>query len=342
MTSQKSTLVIHSWNAGFFSNFNGVLNNLRYRLGRGGIVAAIVNWPSLGRPSEVPGDTVEGSNLWLQFFERLSFDEFPERTIKATGFATEKMTGRRAYRMYKLDRRWRSVYHALYRRHIRIRPAILDQVEEIYRARMKGNFCAGVHYRHPAHDAECLHRIASPKVFIERLRRQLPVDQPWVVFLATDMTAALVAFDRAFGSRLVIQPGVHRAGLVAEGTLRLDQERPDIGLAREVLVDCLLLARCDMLLHVTSNVATAAGYVNPALRMVYCETHGQAAWGYVWSIFLSSRRADWLSRWLPLAFRAAHRRSRNVGRWIAGRPLIARPAAPKRAGPSSAEAPPPA
>ena len=342
MAAPKRTLVIQSWDAGFFSNFNGVLNNLRYRLGHRGIAAAVVDWPDLGRQSETASAPATAGNLWLQFFEPLSFDELPEPTIKATGFAAARMTGRRAYAMYKLDRRWRSTYHTLYRHHIRIRPAILDRVEEIHRTHMKGQFCAGVHYRHPAHDRECLHPIASPETFIARLRQALPADRPWVVFLATDVTAALEAFRRAFGSRLVVQPGVRRSGPVEDGVLRLGQERPDIGLAREVLVDCLLLARCDMLLHVTSNVATAVGYINPSLRMVYCETPAQAAWGYVWSIFFSGPQIDWLSRWLPLAFRAARRRSRNVWRWIAGQPLIPRPVAAERAGRSSNEVPPPA
>ncbi len=335
MTSEKCTLVIRGWDAGFFSNFNGVLNNLRDRLGRRGVTAATVDWHAIGQQGQISPGHPDIGNLWLQFFEPLSFDEFPDRTIQATTFASPRMTGRCAYAMYKLDRNWRRVYHALYRRHVRIRPAILDRVEEIYRANMKGRYCAGVHYRHPEHDGECLHPIASPDVFVARLRGMLPPDRPWVVLLASDIEPAVDVFRRAFGSRLVLQPGVRRAGPLKEETFRLGIDRSDIGLAKEVLIDCLLLARRELLLHVTSNVATAVGYLNPALRMVYCETRVQAAWGYVWSIFFSSPEMDWLSRWLPLAFRAALRRSRNVWRWITGRPLIARPLAreqPRRPG----------
>ena len=41
-------------------------------------------------------------------------------------------------------------------------------------------------------------------------------------------------------------------------------------LAREVLRDALAMARCDALLHAVSNVSTAAAYINPQLRLVYC------------------------------------------------------------------------
>jgi hypothetical protein len=44
-----------------------------------------------------------------------------------------------------------------------------------------------------------------------------------------------------------------------------------------------------VMLHVTSNIATAAGYINPSLRMVYCESAAQAFRGYIWSV----RRIGW-------------------------------------------------
>jgi hypothetical protein len=117
-----------------------------------------------------------------------------------------------------------------------------------------------------------------------------------VALLTTDIESAVDVFQCAFGSRLVLQPGARRAGPLKEETFRLGNDRSEI-LAREELIDCLLLARCGLLLHVTSNVANDVGCHNPTLRMVYCETLAQAAWVYVWSTFSSSPRMDWVSRW---------------------------------------------
>jgi hypothetical protein len=328
---KRRTLIIRGWNAGFFSNFNGVINNLHHRLGRRGIAAAVVDWRAGEEPSQLPYGRPEDGNLWLHFFEPLSFDGFPGRTLKATGFAAPGMTGRCAYAMYRRDRNWRREYNAVYRQHVRVKPSILDQVEEVYRSRMQGHYCAGVHYRHPLHDSECLHPIAEPEIFVSRLRQLLPNDRPWVVFLATDVEPVVEIFRRAFGARLVLQPGVRRSATAKDVSLHERGGTSDLATAREVLIDCLLLARCDLLLHVTSNVATAVGYINPALRMVYCETEAQAAWGRMWSICFGRPWVDWLIWWPPLAIRAALRRSRNGWRRLTGQPLIPRPAAQKRA-----------
>lgn len=39
--------------------------------------------------------------------------------------------------------------------------------------------------------------------------------------------------------------------------------------AADVLVDALLLAECDVLLHADSNVSVASAIFNPVLRMVH-------------------------------------------------------------------------
>lgn len=330
MKWQRRTLIIRSWNAGFFSNFNGVINNLRYRLGHRGIAAAVVDWQAGPERAHLPYVRPEDGNLWLHFFEPLSFEEFPSKTLETTRFAAPKMTGRGAYAMYRRDRNWRRDYNAIFRQYICLEPSILNRVEEIYGSSMQAHYCAGVHYRHPSHESECLHPIAEPEVFVSRLRQLLPNDRPWVVFLATDVEPAVEIFRRAFGARLVLQPGVRRSATVEEESLHERGEASDLAIAREVLIDCLLLARCDLMLHVTSNVATAVGYINPSLRMVYCETERQAAWGRVWSICFGSPWLNWLIWWLPLAVRAALRRSRNAWRRLTGRPLIHRPTKQER------------
>jgi hypothetical protein len=311
------TLAIRSWNGGFFSNFNGVLNNLRWRLGRHGVAAAKVDWRADPARPDFPYGRPEDGNLWLHFFEPLPFERFPEGEREARAFARLDITYPHTYATYKLDRRWRYDYHALYRRHIRIRPAILERVEAIHRARMAGRYCVGVHYRHPAHDRECLHPIPPAEAFIERLRRMLPVDRPHAVVLATDTEFAVEAFRAAFGERLVLQPGVHRATGAPESHPQEVGLGASLALGEQVLIDCLLLARCDALLHVSSNIATAAGYINPKLEMVYCETPAQAAWGYAWSLLLARTGIVWLANWLPLALRAALRRLRGRNlRWL--------------------------
>jgi len=284
MSPNKRTLVIRTRNSGFFSNLNQVLNNLRHRLGRDGIEAASVEWHAGPEQRQFPYGNPEDGNLWLRFFEPLPFDEIPAESCETNIYPAMTMTGRLAYAMYKLDQRWRRSYHRIFRRYIRIKPHILERTEAIYRAHMAGRYCLGVHYRHPAHDSECLNPIPRPEAFISELRRKLPRARPWVVFLASDAEPAVTAFREAFGKHLVLQPGVRRSASLAEGNLHHDNPAASLVLGEQALIDCLLLTRCDLLLHVTSNLATAAGYMNPKMKMLYCETRAQAAMGYLWSI----------------------------------------------------------
>jgi hypothetical protein len=275
------TLVIRSWNGGFFSNFNGVLNNLHYRFGREGIEAAVVDWRIDAEQKHFAYGAPDDGNIWLRFFEPLPFESFPPDEIEVRTYADFGMTGRNAYGMYKLDRSWRRDYHSLYRRFIRVKPAILDRVDALDRARMSGRYCVGVHYRNPAHAGECPDPIPAAEAFITRCRRLLPKDRPWSVILATDVEPAVAPFQRAFGDALVLQSGVMRAPTLASGQLHHGHQAPSTLLGEQVLIDCLLLARCDVLLHVTSNLATAVGYINPQLRMNYSETPMQAAANHI-------------------------------------------------------------
>jgi hypothetical protein len=316
------TLVIESWGAGFFSNFNGVVNNLSHRLGRGGVEAVSVEWHAdPAKPGFCYGNPQDG-NLWLYFFEPLPFPEAPAARHVARGYADFAMTHRFAYAMYKLDRRWRGRYHAVYQRYIRVRPEILDRVTAIHQASMAGRYCVGVHYRHPAHDKECMDPIPAPETFIARLRAMLPTGGEWVVVLATDFEIVVPAFRDAFGDRLVLQPGVWRGDGISRSDPHEEVDTPALVLGEQVLVDCLLLAKCDALLHVTSNLATAAGYINPTMKMIYCESVGQAARGYFWSVTRAPIALSHHPNMLPPAVGTMLRRAHRLYRMLTGRPAI--------------------
>jgi hypothetical protein len=280
---EPTTLVIRNRNVGFFSNFNAVVDNLVHRLGRDGIEAARVDWRAIEGSSQFPYGTATHRNLWDTFFEPLPFPVFPDRTIETDTFEKFTITGRSAYAAYKLKRRWRQQYHRAYARYVKPRRRLLDKVERIYGSRMDGHYCIGVHWRHSGH-GEGPFPIPDTDVFVARVKKLVPKDRSWRVFLATDTQTAVADFDSAFNDRLVVQAGAARTQSTSESQLHHGHESPSTALGEDVLVDCLLLARCDAMLHVTSNVATAAGYINPDMKMIYCETPQQAVIGYPWAI----------------------------------------------------------
>lgn len=273
------TLVVRARPAGFFSNFNQVVCHLHGSLGRGGVKAIAVDWTVRDQAEFAYGTAADG-NLWDRFFEPLAFDSFPASVKLAEGFPDLMMT--QAYAMTHMGSRWRRRYHGVFRKHIRISPAIAARAEGLMPV-AGGDFLIGVHYRHPAHAIELIHPMPPPRQFIDFVHRLAPRDGRWFVVLATDMAEAAEQFRDAFGNRLVIQPGTVRIARTSEVETHSGGAEPSAALGEQVLVDALMLAHCNALIHVSSNLTTAVGYMNPRLRMVYCESPGERLRGTLWS-----------------------------------------------------------
>ena len=268
--SEPHTLVIEVADSGFFSNVNRVVDNLRYALGTGGCEAVRVDWQLDTPMAEFAYGTPADGNLWEHFFDPLQFPAAPSLERRTRGYADSGMTGVHAYRLYKRGSGWRRGYGATYKSHIRVRAALVQRADDIWQSRMAGRFCLGVHVRHRDHGHECPRPAPPADAFVRVARRLLPRDRDVAVFLATDTTDSVERFETAFGNDLALQPGVRRAR-PGEQQLHHAQPAPGVELGAQVLVDTMLLARCHVLLHVVSNVATAAGYMNPTMRMVYRE-----------------------------------------------------------------------
>lgn len=281
------TLVVESRNGGFFSNFNCVMSNLAAYLGRDGCIAAEVDWRARPEFTHFVYGTPEDGNIWLHFFAPPQFSVMPQERFYVSEY-TDKIAGyisaQDAYVTHRLNPFWRQRYQKLFDCHIKVKPFITARVNECFAAGMDGRFCLGVHYRNPRHAVECLKPIPPPETFIARARRLLPRGKPAVVFLASDYAPAVTAFRDAFGVQLVLQPDVNRADAALPDQLHHGLAEPGLAMGEQVLTDCLLLAKCDVLLHVTSNVATAAAYINPKLKLVYCETRLQSWQNFIWAV----------------------------------------------------------
>jgi hypothetical protein len=261
--------VVTAWNAGFFSHVNRVVNRLHHSLGRDGCAAVRVDW-RVGEhiPLFVYG-TAQDGELWQRFFEPLAFPGAPAEERTSWEYADLSMTGLHAYRMYKRGSGWRTAYGRTFAEHVHVREELRRRVQELWRDGGAGGRSIGVHYRHAEHSHECPREAPSMDTFIDRTRSLLARSKSAAVVLATDVREAVEGFREAFGERLLVQPDVARA---PAGETQYDWGLPPcVALGEQALIDALLLARCDVLLHTTSNIATAVGYMNPRLRMVYCE-----------------------------------------------------------------------
>jgi hypothetical protein len=263
------TLVVTAWNGGFFSHVNRVVNHLHHTLGQDGCTAVRVDWHVGDHTPLFVYGTPEDGELWERYFEPLEFPGAPTVEHWSWEYADLSMTGLHAYQMYKRGSGWRQDYGRAYAAHVRVREELRRRVEELWRDGGVAGRAIGVHFRHPEHSHECPRQIPTVDVFIEWTKRLLRREPGASVVLATDVREAVDRYRDTFGERLLVQPDVARAPV---GATQYDWGAPPgIALGEQTLVDALLLARCDVLLHTTSNIATAVGYMNPELRMIYCE-----------------------------------------------------------------------
>lgn len=179
----------------------------------------------------------------------------------------------------------RRLYHDVYARHVRLtHPTLKAVCEEGLGAELRANGrCLGIHKRVDTPGTveyqSSVKRVFGCADFIAAARSIMARSSPplEVVFLATDDAHAEASFRTAFGQNLRVRSGVQRVagGLNADGTLNEVHIRSPhnptctVGDAVDVVCDALLLASCDTVLHMDSNVTSAVALINPDATMVH-------------------------------------------------------------------------
>ena len=210
-----------------------------------------------------------------------------------------KMTYVHAYKLYGSPEfsAWRRQYHDVFARHVRPRADLLADIESFAARHFEGRLAIAAHVRHPSHTVEQPGAvIAHEDAYIAQIYKTLaehglsPNDDGFTIFLATDQERVVSRFRHIFGERVACLSGVRRtsdAEDAAYGVLSEKEKHGDghqlqhlvaanrsawsLSMAEEVIRDAWLMARCNVLLHVVSNVSTAASYINPDLEMVFCK-----------------------------------------------------------------------
>jgi hypothetical protein len=110
-------------------------------------------------------------------------------------------------------------------------------------------------------------KVPSAEHFIKAVRTitDRATNKNWRVYLATDDAYAIGVFDAAFGPRLIVQERVQRT--TADGA-EVHYGAPSFANAESAMVDTVVLAQCDVLVHASSSISTVAALMNPRLRLV--------------------------------------------------------------------------
>jgi hypothetical protein len=134
-------------------------------------------------------------------------------------------------------------------RYVKIKPAIMEKVEAFYHQNMAGYAVVGVHIRRT--DLENSESVGmTNELYVEMIDRHPEYQK---IFLATDCEKTLCDMQAIYGDRLLQTAafrGKDNRGIHNQWEPELS--KPQLG--EEVLIDALLLARCDFFVHGNSSM----------------------------------------------------------------------------------------
>ncbi len=272
MSQALPALIISRSNAGFFSLFNQVAVESAAHPDRELVVffnqRLCLYWSDSGWNGR-------HHNAWEYFFHPLSSisaASLLEATVaELQGWGREEFEARAAGRCLVTGDPslpfWRSVpaaerrqWHPAFRKIAdAIRPEVLAKVLHFQERYFQGHSVLGLHYRGPEKLGDGL----LPRHAWKHIDDYLDAAEinAWDrVFMATDDAVALEKARRRLGSKLVARPCTR----VTNGSgVHFSCGGPKVG--EEALIECLLLARCQKLIHGWSNLSSAALILNPEL-----------------------------------------------------------------------------
>jgi len=174
------------------------------------------------------------------------------------------------------------------RRHVRPKPHILEKVDRFFEAELKGRPVLGVHMR-----GTDLHYAppVSPAEYFDPIEKYLEKQDDARIFLATDQIQYLELLEKRYPGIVVSTECLRSADATAPFEM---QASTPYRKGEEVLIDILLLSRCDRLVRGASNIPEMAIYFADELDSLDLSLGRRFALGQ-----------DYVEGWSPLASRPA-------------------------------------
>jgi hypothetical protein len=236
------------------------------------------------------------ANNWFRYFEEIpvGVDKSKMRTMRlkivnvSRNYAYPTLATTGAHSLYIDPRKpervsglvlpdnWRDEFGAVFSENLVVKDSIWDRVSKFWDANMSGLEMVGVHLRN--YPPKSRGRGGTPPLSdYFTVIDSLDFDR---LFVATDNYNLLNAFKDRYGNDVVYQKNVFRDKVdpavkgseihKTHGYRKKDSKGRKIqGMGEDVLTDALLLARCTGMVHIESNLATAVGFINPDIEMVY-------------------------------------------------------------------------
>lgn len=170
-------------------------------------------------------------------------------------------------------------------KYIHLKDHVTYKLEEFYRSRMRNHICIGVHARIAKAHAYLVpgRHLPSLNDYYQEIDKLLAkhTDDSVIIFVASDSHQAVGQFKERYGDR-VVYIDAYRSPVDQDPCIlytngqyykshkddwHKKKHRSFGGLS--TILDCMLLSKCDYLIHTTSNLAFFATYYHPTIKSIY-------------------------------------------------------------------------
>lgn len=241
--------------AGFFHNFNIVLGCLDL-YDRNDNLLLTIDFDTSGLYYEAS----HGTNWWSYYFEDTHYPLIKKQVKKPVlKRFNDGEKGELGNTIHYSMSRLRA--HDLIEKYIHVKKEILEEVEAFYHKQLEGAFVIGVHYRGTDKWTEA--QVVSYEAVLAKIDELLVEHPEAKIFVATDEPVFLEKISLYYGEKVCHINAQKIAGYPvhyysSECFLK----------GREALMDCLLLAKSDILVRTNSNLSSVSAFFNPRMQVI--------------------------------------------------------------------------
>jgi Nodulation protein Z (NodZ) len=278
-------VVSESWiGAGFFAEFRKVLYQLVYDSNEETYHILKVDWTQ----PFFPYKDDPACNGWDLYFEPIRSEAVFENRTKWRPPEPKHDHPHciQRWHRYAEYRPYRQFMHDRLSEYIVCKREVRDVVDAFYEEHLKGHFCIGVHVRYAAaHSCENPYqRMLKLQDYIDEAKKQLDrhCDRHPKLFIATDSHYVIEMFQKHFPTSEIVFTDAFRSlrdedphlifehqKYYVEHPEEFHKSKPGYRGGLMTLADCLLLSKCDVMVHSLSNVSDVAAWFNPDIESIF-------------------------------------------------------------------------
>lgn len=256
-------------------NFLAVLNHLQWCQKNN--KTPVVYWPKQGLYYDKRGlNGIVSENIWDYYFYPVSDAGYqpsdnPSYEYSIDGFAVATLPYPFPYaelahvKQIYPDKQLRKDMNELISSYIKIKKPTNNKIEEFYNNHLKDRFTVSIHLRGTDKHYE------TEPISLDRIFEEANKYAPCQFYIATDEQRLLEEAQQRLKGDVIsydcFRSKNNQAGIHYQTNYPSERSRALLG--EEALIDCILLSRCNLMIHTWSNLSISALLFNPDIEHIH-------------------------------------------------------------------------